>query len=85
MSQHNDKTTDGLPGEEPGQRENAPGGKRRRGRLPVKAKLLLDDSLPANEYHPLARSAPEVRAANRLRLIAAVLARMARTALARKR
>jgi hypothetical protein len=58
--------------------------KRRRGRLPVRARLLLDDSLPANETHPLAQSAPEVRAASRLRLIAGVLARMARAALARK-
>lgn len=55
-----------------------------RGRLPVNAALSLDDSLPPNEHHPLAASAPEVRAASRLRLIAGVLARLARTDLARK-
>jgi len=80
MSKRNHTPNGGSPGDEPRHR-----GKRRRGRLPVRARLLLDDSLAANEHHPLARSAPEVRAANRLRLIAAVLARMARAALARKR
>lgn len=54
--------------------------KRRRQRLPVRANLRLDDSLPANEHHPLAQSAPDIRAANRLRLIAGILARMAQTA-----
>ena len=57
---------------------------KKRRRLPVLASLHLDDDLPANEHHPLAGSAPETRAAGRLRLIAAVLARMARSALARK-
>jgi hypothetical protein len=51
--------------------------KRRRQRLPVLAVLSLNDALAANEYHPLAKSAPEVRAASRLRLIATVLARLA--------
>ena len=60
-----------------------PGAKARRPRLPIQAKLLLDDSLAANEHHPLARSAPEARAANRLRLIACVLARLAKSALGR--
>ncbi len=56
---------------------------RRRSRLPVHARLSLDDSLPANEHHPLAQSAPDVRAASRVRLIAAILARLAQTGLAR--
>jgi hypothetical protein len=54
--------------------------KRRRQRLPVRANLHLDDSLPANERHPLAQSAPEFRAASRVRLIAGILARLAQTA-----
>jgi len=53
---------------------------RSRRRLPVKASLRLDDSLPANEHHPLAKAAPETREAGRLRLIAVVLARLARGA-----
>lgn len=57
---------------------------KRRSRLPVNAALQLDDSLPPNEHHPLAASAPEVRAASRLRLIAGVLARLVRTDMARK-
>ncbi len=52
--------------------------RRRNRRLPVQASLHLDDSLAANEHHPLASSAPETRAAGRLRLIASVLARLAR-------
>ncbi|MCZ2340481.1 MAG: hypothetical protein LC104_01635 [Bacteroidales bacterium] len=52
---------------------------RRRSRLPVHADVRLDDSLPANENHPLAQSSPEAREAGRLRLIAGILARMART------
>jgi hypothetical protein len=56
----------------------------KRRRLPVLASLHLDDGLMANEHHPLAGAAPETRAAGRLRLIAAVLARMARSALARR-
>jgi hypothetical protein len=60
-------------------------GKRRRRRLPVRANLLMDDSLAPNENHPLAASAPEVRAASRLRLIATILARLARAALALER
>jgi hypothetical protein len=80
MDKHNNDTNHGQSREQPGPPER----KRRRGRLPVRAKLVLDDSLSANEHHPLARSAPEVRAASRLRLIATVLARMARSALARK-
>lgn len=50
----------------------------RRCRLPVQARLHLDDSLAANHHHPLADAAPETRAAGRLRLIAAILARLAR-------
>jgi len=52
--------------------------RRRNRRLPVQAELHLDDGLAANEHHPLASSAPEARAAGRLRLIASVLARLAR-------
>ena len=40
--------------------------------------LLLADDLPANRNHPLAATAPELRDARRLRLIATVLARLAR-------
>lgn len=60
---------------QPGSADDAP--KRRRQRLPVHARLSLDDSLPANEHHPLAQSAPEFRAASRVRLIAGILARLA--------
>jgi hypothetical protein len=60
--------------------DDAPKAKRRRQRLPVHARLSLDDSLPANEHHPLAQSAPEFRAASRVRLIAGILARLAQTA-----
>jgi len=49
----------------------------RRGRLPVHADLRLDDSLAANQNHPLAQTAPEIRAASRLHLIATILARLA--------
>lgn len=85
MSKHNHETNGSPPSGRPERQERGPVGKQRRGRLPVRARLLLDDSLAANEYHPLARSAPEVRAASRLRLIATILARMARAALARKK
>ncbi len=54
-------------------------GKRRR-RLPILAMLRLDDELPSNLNHPLAGAPPEKRAASRLRLIAAILARLARRA-----
>jgi hypothetical protein len=57
--------------------------KRRRQRLPVRANLRLDDSLAANEHHPLAASSPEFREASRLRLIAGVLARIAGAAMKR--
>ena len=60
------------------------GPKRRRQRLPVLATLSLDDSLLANEHHPLAQSAPEIRGASRVRLIAAILARLAQTAVRRR-
>ncbi len=60
------------------------GPKRRRQRLPVLARLSLDDSLLANEHHPLAQAAPEVRGASRVRLIAAILARLAQTAVRRQ-
>lgn len=53
---------------------------RRRSRLPVHSDVRLDDSLPVNEHHPLARSSPEAREAGRVKLIAAVLARLAQTA-----
>lgn len=53
---------------------------KRRRRLPVCARLMLDDSLDANEQHPLAQASPEMREASRLRLIAAVLARLASVA-----
>ena len=58
--------------------------KHRRQRLPVLAELSLDDALLANEYHPLAQSAPDVRGASRIRLIAAILARLAQTAVRRQ-
>lgn len=58
-----------------------PAAKRRRHRLPVHADLRFDDTLAANEHHPLAATSPEVREASRLRLIACVLARMARAAM----
>lgn len=58
--------------------------KRRRGRLPVHADLRFDDSLAANQNHPLAQTPPETRAATRLRLIAGILARLARTDIARR-
>jgi len=66
-------------GGQPRSAHDAPSPKRRRQRLPVHARFSLDDSLPANEHHPLAQSAPDVRAASRVRLIAAVLARIAQT------
>lgn len=55
---------------QPGSAHDAPKAKRRRQRLPVHARLSLDDSLPANGHHPLAQSAPDARAASRLPLIA---------------
>ena len=63
--------------------EDVPHGKRKPRRLPVAAKLLLDETLAANENHPLAKSAPEARAQSRLRIIAGILARLARAGLAR--
>lgn len=68
MSGHNEKERNEKPSESPG---------RKRRRLPIRALLHLDDSLAANEQHPLAESPPEVREASRLRLIASVLARLA--------
>ncbi|WP_437193980.1 hypothetical protein [Planctomicrobium sp. SH527] len=68
MSEHNDKERDKNPNKPPG---------RKRRRLPVRAFFLLDDSLAANDQHPLAASPPAVREASRLRLIASVLARLA--------
>jgi hypothetical protein len=70
---NNDKANNGLPG----------GVRRSRRRLPVRAAIRFDDTLAANERHPLAQATPEGRAASRLRLIASILARMARTDLAR--
>lgn len=52
--------------------------KRHSRRLPVEADLRIDDTLPENSEHPLARTPPEQRAISRLRLIASVLARLAR-------
>ncbi len=57
--------------------------KRRRQRLPVHATLSLDDSLPPNDHHPLAQSAPDVRTASRVRLIAGILARIAQASVKR--
>ena len=51
---------------------------RRRRRLPSLAILRIVDELLPNESHPLANAPAESRAAGRLRLIAAVLARLAR-------
>ena len=51
---------------------------RRRSRLPDRAELHLDDSLAANEHHPLGNEAPEAREAGRQRIIGSVLARLAR-------
>jgi hypothetical protein len=56
---------------------------RRRQRLPVLAILRIDDSIAANEHHPLAASSPDIREASRLRLIASILARMAGAAVKR--
>jgi hypothetical protein len=67
MSGENRKSRRTEAGVQPGSAHDAP--KRRRQRLPVHARLSLDDSLPPNEHHPLAQSAPECRAASRLRLI----------------
>jgi hypothetical protein len=84
MDNRNDNTVGDQDSELPIPPPSVSEQRQRRGRLPVKARLLLDDSLAANEHHPLARSAPEVRAVSRLRLIASILARMARAGLARK-
>lgn len=56
------------------------GVKRQRVRLPVRATLSLNESLLANERHPLAHTPPETRDATRCKLIAAVLARIAKVA-----
>ena len=78
MSGENRKSRRTEAGAQPGSAHDAP--KRRRQRLPVHARLSLDDSLPPNEHHPLAQSAPECRAASRTRLIAGILARLAQAA-----
>jgi hypothetical protein len=62
---------------------NVPNRKRKPRRLPLTAKLRLDETLAANENHPLAKSAPEARTQSRLRIIAGILARLARAGLAR--
>jgi len=72
MSEHNDKKKNKKP-------KKLPGSKRQR--LPIRAFFLLDDSLAANDQHPLAASPPALREASRLRLIASVLARLASTAM----
>ena len=84
MSDSNNKRRrPSRPRVQPGSAPDASKPRRRRQRLPVRARVAFDDSLPPNEHHPLAQSTPEARAANRVRLIAAILARMAQTDLAR--
>lgn len=78
MSDRNRKSRRTEDGGQPRSGHDAPQEKRRRQRLPVHARLTLDDSLPPNENHPLAQSSPDVRAASRVRLIAGILARLAR-------
>ena len=51
---------------------------RRCSRLPAKATLVFDETLAANEHHPLANAAPEARALSRMKLIGSILARLAR-------
>jgi hypothetical protein len=46
--------------------------------LPAKATLVFDETLAANEHHPLANAAPEARALSRMKLIGSILARLAR-------
>lgn len=77
MSGRNGKSRRTEQGRQPRSGHDVPQEKRRRQRLPVHARLTLDDSLPPNEHHPLAPSSPDVRAASRVRLIAGILARMA--------
>jgi len=72
MNNSNHLPRDEHPGENRGARR----------RLPVRAAVRFDDTLAANERHPLAKTMPEARAASRLRLIASILARLARTGLA---
>ena len=50
----------------------------------VSTTLSLDDTLAANDHHPLGQSVPEVRSASRIRLIAAVLARMAQAVVGKR-
>jgi hypothetical protein len=63
-----DRLAAGLRGQ-PGSAHDSPKAKRRQVRLPAHARRSLDDSLPSSQHHPLARSAPGIRAASRLRLI----------------
>ena len=72
-----DKNKNGEQASGPSGQSDSSAPKKRRQWLPVLAALSLDDALAANENHPLAKSAPEIRAAGRLRLIAIVLARLA--------
>ena len=51
--------------------------RRTRRRLPIRAVIRLNEFLAPNEAHPLAEAGSEARAAGRLRLFAAVLARLA--------
>lgn len=83
MSDRNGKRRRAESRGQPPSAHDAPQEKRRRQRLPVHARLSLDDSLPANEHHPLAQSSPEDRTASRIRLIAGILARVAQTAVRR--
>lgn len=80
MSDRNRKSRRTEHGGQPRSGHDAPQEKRRRQRLPVHARLSLDDSLPPNEHHPLAESSPDLREASRVRLIARILARMAQAA-----
>jgi hypothetical protein len=83
MSDKNRKRRRTEQGGEPRSAHDAPQAKRRRQRLPVHARLTLDDSLPPNEQHPLAQSSPDVRNASRVRLIASILARIAQASVRR--
>ena len=65
----------------PRERATPPDAKRRRQRLPVLTSLRFDDALAANENHPLAATPAHVREDSRLRLIAGILARIAKAAM----
>ena len=79
-----DRNKNGGQASGPGGQPDGSTPKKRRQRLPVLATLSLDDTLAANDHHPLGQSVPEVRSASRIRLIAAVLARMAQTVVGKR-